>query len=196
MQNFKIAAQPLSILQLWAFFSTLVFLSPSSHTRAQSVCDTAYQTSPSRALRLPPLVRLKCPDLSRGDRNNLCFLFDFFFHSPPVCRESRRGPASSSTSGTASRSPTPTWAGPMTAYSTSTERLGFTEWRPSPRTARDLTAACCFYTSPVRGWMRGVVTHSCGRPCGTRPSLPVVRIALNCISGSLYCDADSKMNVV
>lgn len=86
MQNFKIAAQPLSILQLWAsffshffFFSTLVFLSPSSHTRAQSVCDTAYQTSPSRALRLPPLVRLKCPDLSRGDRNNLCFLFDFFF---------------------------------------------------------------------------------------------------------------------
>lgn len=60
------------------FFSTLVFLSPSSHTRAQSVCDTAYQTSPSRALRLPPLVRLKCPDLSRGDRTTCVFYLIFF----------------------------------------------------------------------------------------------------------------------
>lgn len=70
--------------------------------------------------------------------------------STPVRRGTLWRPASSSTSGTESRSHTRTWAGPTTASGTSTERLGFTEWQPLLRTSRDLTAACCFYTSPVR----------------------------------------------
>lgn len=96
MSNFKIAAQPSLILLLWPslfsptfFFPTLVFLSPSSHTRAQSVCDTAFQTSPRRALRLPPLVRLKYPDLSRGDRTTCCF-FSFLLFTACLQGESPR----------------------------------------------------------------------------------------------------------
>lgn len=91
---------------------SLVFLSPSAHTRAQSVCDTAYRTSQpehfssvlcSLCLRD---IRLKCPDLSRCDTARVL---------PPVRRGTRWGPAFSWTSGTASRSRTRTWAGLMTA---------------------------------------------------------------------------------
>lgn len=98
-------------LYFFPLFS-LVFLSPSTHTRTQSVCDTAYRTSRPEhfssvlcSLRLRD-IRLKCPDLSRCDRARVL---------PPVLRETRWGPASSWTLGTASRSRTRTWAGLMTA---------------------------------------------------------------------------------
>lgn len=130
------------------FPNSCISVSFLSYSRTQSVCDAARPTSPSRALWLPPPVRLEGADLSRGDTAARCFMWFCFLFAP---RENRRGPASSWTSGTASRSRTPTWAGPMTASSTSTEPPGSTEWRRWPRTARAPTAACCSCTSPVRG---------------------------------------------
>lgn len=89
------------------------------------------------------LVSVQHPDLSHLDR---CYVLPF------VHRETHSGPISSSTLGMASRSHTLIWAGQMMESNTSTELLGFTEWQRMLKTARDLTAAHCFYTSLVCEW--------------------------------------------
>ena len=149
-------------LSLLSLFFPELNLSPSICYHLQSVCDTACTTSQPEhfgsGLSSPHsyVARLKRPDLSRGDT---CHVL------PSVHRGTRRGPASSSTSGTASGSSTPTWAGPMTASSTSTGRPGSTGWRRRLRTARDPTAAPCSCTSPVRDQETSLLIPS-GGACG------------------------------